>query len=61
MRRFCDHLRYYWERLAKNTNTLMFKVLSALSFLMIAFYFGDIVYYSTMCYDTLKQVFVGGD
>ena len=43
MRRFCDNLRYYWNRLAKNTNTLMLKVLSALSFLMIAFYFGGMI------------------
>lgn len=58
MRKFSDHLKYYWDKVANGTQTLLFKVLNALSFLMIAFYFGYIVYYSTLCY-SMSRVITG--
>lgn len=57
-RKFNDHVRYYWDKLASGSQTLLFKVLTTLSFLMIAFYFGYIVYYTTVCYD-IGRVIVG--
>lgn len=56
MRRLSDHIRYYWEKLSKSSHNFLFRVLSALSFLMMFFYFGYIVYYSTMCYDISRVI-----
>lgn len=58
MRKFSDHVKFYWEKVTNGTQTILFKVLNALSFLMIAFYFGYIVYYSTMCY-SISRVITG--
>lgn len=58
MKRLSDHIRYYSENLSKSTQTLLFRVLTMLSFLMIAFYFGYIVYYSIFCY-SLDRVIAG--
>lgn len=56
MRRLFDHLNYYWERFAKSSMTFLCRVLTSLSFLMIIFYFGYVVYYSTMCYSVSRVI-----
>ena len=56
MRRLIDHLRYYFGSIASAIQSLLFKALTMFSFLMIAFYFGYIVYYSTLCYSSSRVV-----
>ena len=56
MRKLSDHIKYYWEKMSKSSHNFLFRVLSALSFLMMFFYFGYIVYYSTMCYDISRVI-----
>lgn len=56
MRRLFDHLNYYWDRFTKSSMTFLCKALTSLSFLLIIFYFGYVVYYSTMCYSTPKVI-----
>ena len=56
MRRLSDITAYFWEKFADGTQSLLFKLLTTLSFLMIAFYFGYIVYYSTVCYDIFRVI-----
>lgn len=51
-------LKHYWKNAMYNLQTVIYKALTALSFLMLAFYFGYIVYYSTVCYSSSK-VLVG--
>ena len=46
------------DKMLKSSHNFLFKVLSASSFLMMFYYFGYIVYYSTMCYD-IKRVITG--
>ena len=58
MRKLFDRIKYYLGRLADSVQTLLFKWLNAFSFLMIAFYFGYVVYYSTVCY-SVSRVIVG--
>lgn len=58
MKRFKDHLNYYFEKIAVWVQDLLMKMLVAISFLMIFFYFGYIVYFSTVCYDT-SRIIVG--
>ncbi len=58
MRKFSDHIKYYWDKIANGTQAMLFRLLNALSFLMIAFYFGYVVYYSTMCY-SMSRVITG--
>ena len=58
-KRKSDHLRYYWGMFTKNLMTFFCKVLTALSFLMIVFYFGYIVYYSTVGYSNFLRVIAG--
>lgn len=58
MRRLFDIIMYFWEKFANGTQALLFKLLTTLSFLMIAFYFGYIVYYSTVCY-SISRVIAG--
>ena len=56
MKRLFDHLKHYWCEFAKGLQVLLFKMLTSLSFLMIAFYFGYIVYYSIVCYDVFRVI-----
>lgn len=56
MRKLFDHLNYYWERFAKSSMVLLSRALTALSFLMIIFYFGYVVYYSVVCYSMHKVI-----
>ena len=54
MRRLLDHLNYYWDKFARISMSFLCVVMTSLSFLAIIFYFGYIVYYSTICYSTPK-------
>lgn len=56
MRKRVDHIRHYWETFTKSLQNLIFRLLTTLSFLMIAFYFGYIVYYSIVCYDIFRVI-----
>ena len=51
-------LKQYWKEFMKNLQSFLFKTLTSLSFLMIVFYFGYIIYYSVVSFNTLK-VLVG--
>lgn len=56
MRKFCDHARYYWSIVVKNSHEFLFKLLSALTFLMMFYYFAYIVYYSVVTYELSKVI-----
>lgn len=56
MRKLSDVTAYFWEKFTSRVQTLLFKLLTTLSFLMLAFYLVYIVYYSTICFDIAKVV-----
>lgn len=56
MRKLFDYIRYYLDLLADELQLIMFKVLSALSFISIAFYFGYIIYYSVVIYSAIEVI-----
>ena len=53
-----DSLRYYLDWFLKSSHNILFKMLSAFSFLMLFFYFIYIVYHSTVEFDPTR-VLVG--
>lgn len=51
-----DKVSYYYNLFIKRLQTFLFKVLTVLSFLMLAFYFGYIVYYSVVSFNGYKAI-----
>ena len=49
-------LVYSWNRFTEGVQNFLLKALVALSFIMIIFYFGYIVYYSIVCYDVSRII-----
>ena len=49
-------MRRLWNNITKGIQLFLFKSMTSLSFLMIAFYFGYIVYYSTVCFDIVRII-----
>lgn len=47
---------YYWGKFAVSVQNLLLKTLVALSFILLVFYFGYIVYYSVVCYDVSRII-----
>ena len=51
-----NHLRYYWDKVLSGFSAIILRTLTALSFLLMPFYFGYIVYFSILCYDLSKVI-----
>ena len=56
--RLRDHLMYHWDKIAIGVQNLLLKTLVAVSFIMLAFYFVYVVYFSTVCY-SMSRVITG--
>lgn len=51
-----DYIRYYFNSISEKSHNILFKVLTALSFLMLFFYFTYILYYATVEYNPMRAI-----